>query len=130
METFPKGKAWVDDDGIMRLVFEPKCAIDLDDAKAQVAVMQRLAADGPLPCLVDMREIHKTERAARDYYAGPDTAKAASACAMLIGASGIGAAIGNFMIAIHGKKMMPLKLFTTEAEAMEWLRPFAKKKSA
>ena len=63
-ETFPSGRAWVDDKGILRLAFEPKSKIDLALAKEQVAAMQRLASGDRLPCLVDMRNIVKTEREA------------------------------------------------------------------
>jgi hypothetical protein len=126
METFSFGRAWIDEElGIMRLTFQAKCEIALKHAKEQVAVMQRLTQGVPVPCLVDMRDIRRAERDARDYYAGAETAKAATACAMVIGASGVGTAIGNFMIAIYGKKMMmPIKLFTNEQSAIAWLQTF------
>lgn len=124
--TFSFGRAWIDDElGILRLTFVPRTVIYLKDAIEQVDAMQRLTNGNRLPCLVDMREIHKTDREARNYYAGPETAKAAIACAMVIGASGVGTAIGNFMIALYGKKgLFPIKLFTNENDAITWLRSF------
>jgi hypothetical protein len=127
VETFGFGRAWIDDElGIMVVTFDTKAEIYLAEAKAQVAAMLRLVGDTPVPALIDMRSIHKTDREARRYYAGPDTRKAANACAMVIGSSGIGAVIGNFMIALYGKVLMPLKLFTNEVEAIAWLRGFVK----
>jgi hypothetical protein len=130
-EAFSFGRAWIDEElGIMRLTFTPRTQITLRDAMEQVSAMQRLTNGSPLPCLVDMRQIHTTDRDARNYYAGAETAKAATACAMVIGASGVGTAIGNFMIAIYGgkKSLFPIKLFTNEPEAIAWLTEFAREK--
>jgi len=128
VETFPCGRVWVDEAlGILRVTFEPEVTIYLAEAQAQVAAMQRLTAGTPMPCLVDMTEIRKTDRAAREYYAGPETRKAASACAMMIGSSGIGAVIGNFMLALYGDRLMPLKLFTREDDAVAWLVGFVER---
>jgi len=92
-----------------------------------VSVMQRLANGRRRACLVDMREIRMADREARDYYAGSETAKAAIACAMVVGASGVGAALGNFMIAVYVKKSeVPIKLFTDERDAIVWLGGFVR----
>jgi hypothetical protein len=75
-----------------------------------------------LPLLVDSRNIKSMEREARVYYAGEEGRKSVSACALLIG-SPVSRVIGNFFMGLN-KPLVPTRLFTSETEAIEWLRRF------
>ncbi len=124
---FPPGRCFLDRElGIIRIRFDPMAVVSLNIAKAQVVAMRRLIGEATLPALVDMTGVTSCDRAARDYYAGPDLAALVSACGMLIGGNRVAAVIGNFTLAVHGGRLMPTKLFVKEAEAIKWLVSFIK----
>jgi hypothetical protein len=125
VESFGPGAVWFDETlGMMRVAFQLRAVVTLREAKEQVEAMRRLKGDAMYPALVDMRNVLKCDKAARDYYAGLEYAKLVTACGMLTGGNGVGVAIGNFFIAIYGKKVMPIKLFSKEADAIAWLSGF------
>ena len=73
------------------------------------------------PVLVDMRGIKSTTRAARQHLAtiGATLVKAGA----LITGSTINRTLGNIFLTID-KPAVPVKLFTNEASAREWLRQY------
>jgi len=64
------------------------------------------------------------DREARRYFAGEETAKVESAAALLI-ESPLSKAIGNFFMGLN-KPIVPTRLFTSEAEALAWLKGFVR----
>ena len=76
-----------------------------------------------LPMLVDVRTVSAIDREARAHLAGPEGARINSAVALLVG-SPLSQAIGNFFLGLN-KPLIPCRLFTTEPEALAWLRGFA-----
>lgn len=121
-EIIRTGKIWLEGDGIVRFTYFPKVEVTLADAKKSIAVVLKISKGKTQPLFVDSRGIKSMEREARTYYAGEEAAKAVSACALLIG-SPISRVIGNFFLGIN-KPKFPVKLFTSESEAIEWLRRF------
>ena len=123
---FPPGRCTLDGDlGIIRIFWgDMEGPVTLAHAKEQIVAMRRLIRDGTIPALVDMRHVKGTSREARDYYAGPDLAALVSACAMVIGGNRVAAVIGNFMFALHSERLVPMKLFVEETDAIPWLLAF------
>lgn len=113
---------WLDGRGIIRAEMLPGVEETIDDARANMAVMERLAEGKRPPLLVDLRLMPSQRREVRAFYASPEFARFHSAGVMLIG-SPMSKIIGNFFIGIN-KAPVPVKLFTSEAEAITWLTTF------
>lgn len=109
----------LDDQGFVWAAALPGSTHDLDDARENVRTAIEISGGAKVPHLIDMRLIRNQTREARAYYAGPETAEAISAVALLIG-SPLSRAIANFFLGLN-KPMMPTRLFTSEEEAIDWL---------
>ena len=116
------GRTWLGEDGIMRAVHLPNSVETLADAKENMAATVKLSAGKRYPILVDLRPIKSIDRDAREYYARGDQTEVVTAVALLIG-SPISRVIGNFILALNTPRI-PAKIFTSEAEALDWLRGF------
>jgi hypothetical protein len=103
-------------------VVTPKDRECLEDAQANIAAATTLNAGKRRPKLVDMRSVPKIDREARAYYSGEEAARFTSAIALLVG-SPVTQVIANFFISIN-QPPVPTKLFTSEAEAVMWLKNF------
>ncbi len=115
-------KIWLGEDGIIRCVALFTPTHTLADAKENVAITLKLAQGKKRPLLIDIRQAKFVDRESRAYYAGPENAKVALAAAFLI-ASPLSKMIGNFFLRLN-KTRFPTRLFTSEAEAIEWLKGF------
>ena len=113
---------WIDSDGILRTQVKPHVEITIEDAREALDRMRELSAGKKHPVLVDLTSCKGIDREARTYYAGEETAKLGLAAALLIG-SPLARAIGNFFLGIN-KPVFPARLFTSEAEAIAWLKGF------
>ena len=109
-------------DGIIRAKIKAHAELTQADAEEAVRVIASLGSGTPLPVLVDMSEIKFMSREARVYFAGPQTAKVESAVGLVI-RSPLTRAIGNFFMGLN-KPLFPTRLFTSESEALVWLREF------
>jgi hypothetical protein len=114
--------AWLDGEGILRAKAKPGTNLTLEDAHEVIQKLGVLCAGRRRPILVDLTGTKSMSREARTYFSGPETAKVQSAAALLIN-SPLGRAIGNFFMGLN-KTLIPARLFTSEAEALEWLRGF------
>jgi hypothetical protein len=111
------------DDGIVRTRMRPGVLeLELADAEEVIRAVGTVCGGVPRPALVDLRELRSMSRECRKYFAGPDTAKVETAVALLI-LSPLTRAIGNFFMGIN-KTVVPTRLFTSETEAVAWLRGF------
>ena len=115
-------KIWLDENGILRVTSLPGATQTLAQAHENMSVEVQLSRGKRRPLLVDLRGMKSFDRDARAYYAGQEAAKFQSAVALLIG-SPLSRVIGNFFIGFN-KTVMPTRLFTLEAEALEWLKGF------
>lgn len=113
----------LDDDGIIRTRMQPG-VFDLELADAQDVIRAVTTVSGGVrrPVLVDLRELRSMTRECRKYFAGPETAAAEAAAALLV-VSPVGRAVGNFFMGLN-KPLVPTRLFTSEPEAMVWLSGF------
>jgi hypothetical protein len=111
------------DDGILRTKMRPGVfELELTDAQEVIQAVGVLCGGVRRPALVDLRELRAMSRECRKYFAGPQTAEVESAVALLV-VSPLTRAIGNFFMGIN-KTVVPTRLFTSESEALVWLRGF------
>lgn len=110
------------EDGIFRVRIAPDSHMAIEDAQEIIAYMA--ATYGPLrhPALVDISGLRSISREAREYFAGPETARVESAVALIV-KSPLSRAVGNFFLGIN-RALMPTKLFATDDPAIAWLEGF------
>jgi hypothetical protein len=115
-------RIWTDPEGILHV--EARGGVDqtLDDAKAQIDLHRSDGSAKRRPILVDIRGARSVSRDARAYYAGYASAELYSAAGFIVG-SPLSRALGNFFLGLN-KPLYPTRLFSTEDEALAWLRQY------
>ena len=117
------GSVWIGEDGIIRgVITVPNAEQTLDDAIETVNVIKTLCAGKPYPLLSDVRNIQSADRDARNYFAREENAHLILANAVLVG-SYVSKMVVNFYLTIN-KPAFPIRMFTSEAEAIAWLKLF------
>jgi hypothetical protein len=111
-------------DGIMRVVYKPGTFLDLQDAKAGIALGKEVGPGHPVPVVVDLRGITGMSRDARFYLSGPEGAKNHSALA-LITPNPVARIIGNIFIRFSSQHA-PTRLCADEGEALAFLSRYAR----
>ncbi len=112
-------KIWLREDGIIQDFVLPTAEYTLEDAKQGLAAIDQVSNGKLHPILVDTRNIKTMERAAREELAA---VKGVTSAAILID-SALSRMIGNVLITFS-KPVIPMRLFTSEAEAIEWLKGY------
>jgi hypothetical protein len=121
--TTPTTRHSLRDDGLLLSEALPGAGQTLADAQESVAAYGALNGGRRRPLLVDLRAAGKPmDRAAREYYAGPELALVVSAAALLI-TSPVGRVIGTFFLRLS-RTATPIRMFTDEAEALTWLHSY------
>lgn len=115
-------RIWLGEDGILRQIIKPGVELTVADVKEYLAETMNITGGRRLPVLVDTCEIRSVSRAARNYVGGKEMARYVSASALIV-SSPISRAIGNFFIRLN-RPIYPTKLFTSESEALAWLKGF------
>lgn len=116
-------RLWLHPEGYVIAEVRPGLVADLDDAIANVAAVEQLAAGKPRPLLLDMRaHASSATRECRDYYAGAEAQRVNLAVAMLV-RSNVSRVIGNFFLGLN-KTRFPFRLFADVDEALAWLRGY------
>jgi hypothetical protein len=108
--------------GIIHVAALPKVETTLDDARHVVAALVTVAAGTPRPLLADMREVQPLSRDVRTYYLESEAIDITAATAILVG-SPMSRMIGNLFLRFT-KSDIPTRLFTSEADARDWLHGF------
>jgi hypothetical protein len=109
------------DDGIIVIEqFEQEQT--LADAEASVRAMLKLNGGRPAPVLVDIRKGPRVSTEIQNYYGSEEVGGMLKAQALLMG-NAMTRMLGNFFLGLRRAKT-PVKLFTSEAEAIEWLKTF------
>ncbi|MCA9610881.1 MAG: hypothetical protein KC619_35035 [Myxococcales bacterium] len=93
----------------------------LEIAADGIAAIRKLAGGRPRPTLADARQIGRMTREARVHYA-ESTSELIRAMAVLV-SSPFSRLVGSFFIRL-GRPEVPVRLFTSEPEAMAWLSTF------
>jgi hypothetical protein len=117
------GRHRLDRRGFIHSTILPGAEQTLDDARENVQASMQLGGGKRRPLLVDIRQIKSQTREAREYYGGEESGACFSAAAVLVG-SPVSRLLGNFFLGFNKSVHAPLKLFTSEEEAIEWLQTF------
>jgi hypothetical protein len=115
-------KVWLGEDGIARVIHVAGAEVTVEDAKETMAAYLKLNQGKRRPLLVDTKAMKSLAREARQYYASEEAAKVGSAVALIVGTP-VSRVLGNFYIGLSNPHL-PSRLFTSEAEAMEWLKGY------
>ena len=119
------GKAWLREDGILMVVVKHQAEIKLEDAKSNIELGKKLTKGKIIGLCINMRQIRYIDREARSYYSSSENNNI-KAIGVIVD-SFLSRVIANFFVAIY-KPKKPVKLFTSEEKATEWLKRFIKKK--
>lgn len=117
---FRVGKVYLRDDGIMQVDAYPDSKVTLADAIEAIKAQAIVAEGQKRALMVNMNTIKSMERDARVYFGG-DVAQKNVTCTALVISSSIGKVIANFMIGLN-KASFPTRVFTSEADALKWLK--------
>jgi hypothetical protein len=112
-----KGTVELRADGIIHLIWEPRVRIEIEDAQAAMAAVNRMAGDSNYPMLVDMATTENVSREARGVFSIPCAANRIA----LLGASPVDRIIANFFLGVHIPPC-PTRFFTSRDESMKWLQ--------
>lgn len=109
-------------DMVARVTIFPGAIQTLADAKENVQALETLSQGRPFRAITDIREMRYQDSEARAYYSHPSHTQSLVAVAILVG-SPMSRLIGNFFMGFN-KSSTPTRLFTSEAEALAWLKEF------
>lgn len=107
---------WDEDDLVARVVWDPGAACRLEDAVAMTDTLGSWGR-GPVPLLVDMRQMSRIDREARDHFSSTDQFVKGVA---LHADSAVTRMIANFFIGTQ-RLPVPTRMFTTDSDALAWL---------
>ena len=127
MET-RTNRVWLREDGIVHAVCKPQAVITLDDAKENIDAAAKVTVEKKSPLFIDLRPIKSVTREARTIYSSNESKATTTAFGFLID-SPVSRVIGNLFIGIN-KPDLPTKIFTSENNAIEWLKGFIEKDDA
>ena len=116
------GKVWLEDDGILRQEFNLNTELTLQDAQESITAFAKLSEGRPALVLVRMQGMKSATREARQYFEETVTPTSFIAVAGLT-SSAVNRVIGSFFLRFN-KPNSPLRLFTSETEALKWLKGF------
>jgi hypothetical protein len=121
------GRTWIDEQqGILRFESSPGAAQGLADAKENIEAIVTLSeGEKKYPLLFDLTRCKALNQEAREYY-GRMEARSSYRALALLGRSPTSKMIGSFWFAIYGERDAPTKVFASEADAMAWLKGFAR----
>lgn len=120
------GKLWHDEEtGLMWFEYAANSVVTLDDAKENVDAMLQVSAGTKHALICDISKCKSIDQKAREYFGGPRTRTEYIAMALL-GGSPISNMFANFFIALYSRDGVPTRLFTSKADAIRWLKGFAK----
>jgi hypothetical protein len=113
---------WLDDDGTIRGKVQPGANYRIEEAVRSMEIIERLGGGRPRGLLMDITEMRSMSREARAFFGEADRARAVYAVALIVN-SLLSRSIGNFILGFN-RPVVPVRLFTDEAEAVAWLRSF------
>lgn len=116
------GKVWIDENGIFHHKLFPGQDVTLDEMIESFDVQIRLSGGKRTPFLVDIRGIKSVSREARAHVSSQEVVRISSVTALVVD-SPMSRVIGNFFMGLN-KPPFPVRLFTSEEKALEWLKTF------
>jgi len=121
-QTTNVARVWLGDDGIVRIIHNVDAVVKLEDAQEVMAAYMEIRSGLSRPLLVDTSSMKVLARDARQYYAGEEAAKVATAAAIIVGTP-VSRVLGSFYLGLSHPKI-PSRLFTSDREALVWLKDF------
>jgi hypothetical protein len=118
-------RLWLGEDGIFRSVTKPNAEISLEQARQLLEAHKKITGSKKTPVFTDIRMIKSMSRAARVQLAGKEAEKIHSALAILTN-SPLNKLFGNLFMSFN-KPRFPTRIFTSEEEAIGWLKGFINK---
>ncbi len=115
-------KVWMGEDGIVRAKANSDTRETLEDAKENVAAVNKVTRGKKSPLFIDYRSLKAQDRDAQNHYSTAEATQFVSALGMQV-ESAVSRVILNFYLGIR-KSPQPLKLFNDEDEALQWLKGF------
>ncbi len=122
MEKTRTCEIFVDEFGILHVKMLGGVIIDLEDAADNFLVARHLTNAKPVLKLVDARKIFKIKKDARAFIEKENNSDKHIAKAILVG-SFISRYLNQFFLNLQNPKF-PVKIFTSEAEALKWLKSY------
>ena len=115
------GKMWLDEDGIMWLVYASGIEVTLKESKEVGSALNVLSAGSRKPLLVDARSLKNINREARVYWESEGVTRTIKATATL--SSPMVKMLGSLYTRLN-RPPFEIRYFSSEAEALEWLKGF------
>jgi hypothetical protein len=122
MEKTRTCEIFVDEFGILHVKILGGVIIDREDAVDNFLVARYLTKGKPVLKLIDARKIFKIKKEARAFVEKENVPEKHIAKAIVVG-SLISRCLNQFFFSLQNAKI-PVKIFTSEKEAMEWLKSF------
>lgn len=110
------------DDGIVRVHMIPGTRETLETARENIAAFLEICAGSGFPVLIDLTDTLGASQEARRLYSGDDVSRHAIATAMIV-TSPVTRVMASFFLKLNQPRRI-LRLFTSETEAIEWLRQY------
>lgn len=111
-----KGTVELRGDGIIHLIWNPSVRLEIQDARAAMTAVNKVAGEVEYPMLVDMATTEDVTRGARSIFSIPCAANRIA----LLGTSPVDRVLANFFLGVHIPPC-PTRFFTSRAESMAWL---------
>lgn len=116
-------EVWLGDDGIIRIFYHPGTEVTITDAK-EVGEAVISASKGSIhPAYADTRGLKSMTREAREHFSSDELTKWTSAVATRD--SLISKVVVEFYLKLN-KPPYPMKYFTSENKAIDWLKGYVK----
>lgn len=112
---------WLGEDGIMRLIYHPDTKVTITEAKEVGEAMIHASNSSVHPAYADLRGVKSMTREARGYFSSEGMTRWTSAAATRDGL--ISKVLVEFYLKLN-KPPYPMKYFTSEDKAIEWLKGF------
>lgn len=116
----PLYELWGNGNGIFIFRWDDGVVITLDAARETVEKERQLTTNGPHCILINLEGIQSMDREARKYYATVNGPEAVA----LVGVSPVARVIGNIFMGINRHPTIPVRMFSSEEDAILWLETF------
>lgn len=110
------------DDGILYCTIHKGAYLSEDDAIEIISAVKTIAHNGSVPTFLDLRAGEGASIKARHIFMDPELVKYQNSVAMIID-KGISYLLASFFMGFN-KTAFPIKVFTDETKAIQWLQNF------
>lgn len=111
---------WIDELGICHHIYTEGAHLTFEDTLNECRIISEISGFKKVLILVDINNVKHVPRESRMYYASKEAEKIFKAAALLVGTQ-MSRLLGSFFLGLN-KPAMPVKLFTSEIEAIKWLK--------